>query len=131
VKEVKDLRIVLVTCGSADEADRIAHTVVEKRLAACVNCFEAPVRSVYWWKDKVESSEEHLLLIKTEKRLLGKLYAEVRRLHLYELPEFIALPIVSGSERYLDWMTRNLRLVVKPDRASARKRPFRRSSRPA
>jgi periplasmic divalent cation tolerance protein len=130
VKKVRDLRIVLVTCGSADEAERIAHAVVEKRLAACVNRLEAPVRSVYWWKGKVEASEEHLLLIKTEERLLGELHAEVQRLHIYELPEFIALPIVGGAQRYLDWMARSLRLVVKPSPASTRKQSAKRRLRP-
>jgi periplasmic divalent cation tolerance protein len=115
-------RVVLVTCASADEADRIAQAVVEKRLAACVNRLEAPVRSTYWWKGNLATSAEYLLLMKTEERLLGELQAEVERLHSYEVPEFIALPIASGAEKYLEWLASSVRPAAKPKRTSPRKR---------
>ncbi len=99
-----DKVVVLVTCGHADEAMRIAGALVEARLAACVNLLDAPVRSTYRWKGAVESAVEHLLLIKTSRKLLPKVEAEVKRLHSYEVPEFIALPIAAGSRTYLAWL---------------------------
>ena len=100
--------IVLVTCGSAAEARKIAQVVVKKRLAACVNILPAPVESVYRWKGKVEHSRERLLVIKTTKMRLKGLEREVLRRHSYETPEFIALPISGGSSKYLSWIAQSL-----------------------
>lgn len=99
-----DKMVVLVTCASSAEARRIAKRLVEARLAACVNIVTAPVESVYRWKGKVESAREHLLLIKASRRRLPALQRAVTRLHSYELPEVIALPIAAGSSAYLKWM---------------------------
>jgi periplasmic divalent cation tolerance protein len=96
--------VVLVTCGSRAERQRIAREVVSRRLAACANVLEIPVQSVYRWKGKVEKAREFLLLIKTSARRLSALQAEVQRLHSYDVPEFIALPIVAGSPKYLAWL---------------------------
>jgi periplasmic divalent cation tolerance protein len=96
--------VVLVTCGSRAEAQRIAREIVSRRLAACANVLEIPVQSVYRWKGKVEKAREFLLLIKTSVRRLPALQAEVQRLHSYDVPEFIALPIVAGSPKYLAWL---------------------------
>lgn len=126
MKRGRDERVVLVTCGSADETDRIAQAIVEKRLAACVNRLEAPVRSTYWWKGKIETAAEHLLLMKTEARLLGDLQMEIERLHSYEVPEVIALPVVAGAENYLQWLTSCVRPAAKPKRTSPRKRKSKR-----
>ena len=100
--------MVLVTCSSLPEARRIARAVVEARLAACVNILPGEVTSIYRWKGKVESAKERLLLIKTSRKRLVKLRAAVERLHSYEVPEFIALPIVAGSRAYLGWIEENL-----------------------
>lgn len=102
-----DKIVVLSTCASAEEAQRLARALVEKRLAACVNVLPG-VRSVYRWQDAIEDQEELLLVIKTNRTLLEELRDEIERLHSYEVPEVIALPIVDGSERYLAWMTREL-----------------------
>jgi periplasmic divalent cation tolerance protein len=99
-----DKFVILVTCGSTAEATRIARAVVEARLAACVNILPGAVTSIYRWKGKVESAPERLLLIKTSRKHLAKLQATVERLHSYEVPEFIALPIAKGSRKYLSWM---------------------------
>jgi periplasmic divalent cation tolerance protein len=99
-----DKIVVLVTCGSARQARRIARGLVEKRLAACGNVVEAPVRSIYRWKGNVESAKECLLIIKTSRARLAALEAEVKRLHSYDVPEIIALPIVAGSADYLTWI---------------------------
>ena len=96
--------VVLVTCGSRAEARRIARNIVTQRLAACANLMESPVQSVYRWKGRVEEAREFLLLIKTSRRRLAALRAEVEKLHSYDVPEFIALPIVAGSRRYLSWL---------------------------
>jgi periplasmic divalent cation tolerance protein len=96
--------VVLVTCGSRAEAQRIARQIVSRRLAACANLLEAPVQSVYRWKGKVEKAREFLLLIKTSAVRLAALQAEVKRLHSYDVPEFIALPIIAGSPEYLRWL---------------------------
>jgi periplasmic divalent cation tolerance protein len=97
--------VVLVTCGSRAEANRIAREIVSRRLAACANLLEIPVQSVYRWKGKVEKAREFLLLIKTSARRLPALQAEVQRLHSYDVPEFIALPIVAGSPKYMAWLS--------------------------
>ena len=103
--------VVLVTCASSAQAQRIARGVVEARLAACVNILPGAVHSIYRWKGKVESARERLLLIKTSRKHLAKLQVAVERLHSYEVPEFIALPIVAGSRAYLSWLDESLRGV--------------------
>lgn len=102
--EAKDKRIVLVTCPSLALARKIARAVVEKRLAACVNVVLSPVESLYTWKGKAERAREYLLVMKTTAKCLAELENGVKRLHSYEVPEFIALPITEGSKKYLSWM---------------------------
>lgn len=99
-----DKVVVLVTCGSAKEAQRIARMLVGERLAACGNIFQAPVRSIYRWKGKVESAMEYLLVIKSSRRRFAALRETVKRLHSYDVPEIIALPVVEGSSEYLKWI---------------------------
>ncbi len=96
--------VAMVTCENRRQAERIAHALVEERLAACVNVLEASVRSVYRWQGKVERARETLLLIKTAKSVFPRLERRVRQLHSYQTPEIIALPIVAGSRAYLAWM---------------------------
>jgi periplasmic divalent cation tolerance protein len=102
-------RLVLVTCGSLPEARKIARAVVQKQLAACVNIHSSPIESIYTWKGKVETSREHLLLIKTTARRLRSLEREVLRLHSYETPEFLVFSISAGSRAYLSWLTQSVR----------------------
>ena len=96
-----------ITAPSFDVADAIGRTLVEERLAACVNILRGPIESYYRWNGKVEKARELLLLIKTTARKLSGLEREVKRLHSYDVPELIALPIVSGSKGYLDWLDEN------------------------
>ena len=101
--------LVLVTCASHGEAHKIARHVVAERLAACVNIHESRVNSVYRWKGKVAQSREFLLMIKTSSRHLARLRAAIESLHSCDVPEFIALPIASGSPAYLRWLDESLR----------------------
>jgi len=104
MKKTGPFRVVLVTCGTLTEGRRIARKVVSQRLAACVNIILSPAESFYTWKGRIEKAREYLLVIKTTAKRLGSLEKEVKRLHSYEVPEFIALPIASGSRRYLSWL---------------------------
>jgi len=99
-----DKFVVLVTCSTPAEAQRIARAVVDARLAACVNILPGAVQSIYRWKGKVESARERLLLIKTSRKRLVKLRSAVESLHSYDVPEFIAIPIAAGSPGYLSWI---------------------------
>jgi periplasmic divalent cation tolerance protein len=103
-----DKCLVLVTCANAAEARRIARAIVGARLAACVNILPGAITSIYRWKGKVESARERLLLIKTSRKRLIKLQAAIERLHSYEVPEFIALPIATGSSAYISWLDDSL-----------------------
>lgn len=98
-----DKRLVLTTCGSQDEARRIATDLIAQRLAACVNIVPQ-IESVYRWKGKVESATEWLLLIKTTAGRFERLREAIRTLHSYEVPECIAIGIEEGSSEYLEWI---------------------------
>jgi periplasmic divalent cation tolerance protein len=99
-----DKIVVLVTCASAKEARRIARGLVEARLAACGNVLETPVRSIYRWRGKVETAREYLLIVKTSRQRFAALEKMVKRLHSYDVPEIIAVPIAVGSPNYLKWI---------------------------
>jgi periplasmic divalent cation tolerance protein len=96
-------RLVLTTASSQEEARRLANTLVERRLAACVNILPK-MDSIYRWKEKLEESQEFLLLMKTTESAVPKLRDAIQELHSYEVPECIVLPIEDGSEMYLKWI---------------------------
>ena len=95
--------IVLCTCGNAAEAETIAHSLVEERLAACVNIVPQ-ITSVYRWQERVETTQEHLLLIKTIAEKEEELQKRLLQLHSYDTPEVIVLPLKSGLEKYMVWL---------------------------
>jgi len=97
-----DLILVLTTAPD-DEAEALARTLVEERLAACVNV-HAPMTSLYWWKGKIERDAERQIVIKTTRDRLEALTARLFELHSYELPELLVVPVVGGSEAYVDWV---------------------------
>ena len=99
-----DFAIILTTASAVEEGQSIANTLVEKQLAACVNIIPK-ICSVYRWECQIQSETEVLLLIKTTKDLEAKVYREVQKVHSYDTPELITLPITNGSKTYLDWMT--------------------------
>ncbi len=100
--------IVFCMCESLEQADTIATSLVERQLAACVNILPQ-VTSVYRWKDALEKSSEVMLVIKTRHTLFEELSAEILRLHSYEVPEIVALPITAGSSAYLKWIDKELK----------------------
>src|SRR6185295_16052637 len=100
-----DKIVVLSTCDSEEQAKKVARHLVESRLAACVNILPA-ARSVYRWKDKIEDAEEWLLVIKSRRDRFNALRDALLKMHTYEVPEVIALPVVDGSEAYLAWLDR-------------------------
>jgi periplasmic divalent cation tolerance protein len=104
VKRRERSRIVLVMCKTLAQGRRIARRAVGNRLAACVNIILGPAESFYTWKGKLEKAREYLLVMKTTTKRLAELEREVHRLHSYEVPEFIVLPITEGSEKYLSWL---------------------------
>ena len=100
---MSDPMVVLVTCGSEEEATKIANSLVEERLAACVNII-SPVRSIYRWEGKIWDEKEWMLIIKTQKKRFEELEKKIKSLHSYAVPEIIALPVVEGFASYLKWL---------------------------
>ncbi|MDD1720154.1 MAG: divalent-cation tolerance protein CutA [Methanoregulaceae archaeon] len=94
--------VVLFSTAPPGGAGPIAKSVVEKRLAACVNIL--PVQSVFRWKGDIQEEAEELMIVKTRKQLVPALTAEVKRLHTYEIPEVIVLPVDGGYPAYLEWV---------------------------
>jgi periplasmic divalent cation tolerance protein len=95
--------VAFVTCGSKDEARRIAEALILARLAACVNVL-APVDSCFRWDGRVNWQSEHLLIIKTTTDRIGEVRDRVLAQHSYDVPEFIAFRIDDGSPAYLEWI---------------------------
>jgi periplasmic divalent cation tolerance protein len=98
-----DFLQVQTTVSSADEAQRLAGALVERRLAACVQVI-GPVQSIYRWEGRVERAEEWLCLIKSPASRYDALQQAIRELHSYECPEIVAVPIERGSDDYLRWL---------------------------
>lgn len=100
--------IAFVTTSSVEEAKRIAESLVERKLAACVNVIPQVV-SYYWWNGKIESDQEAKLVIKTKSELMEELIESVRKLHSYEICEVTSVPIVGGNADYLKWIDENVK----------------------
>ncbi len=96
---------VATTAGSRDEADRLARSAVEHRLAACAQV-AGPIRSTYWWQGTVETAEEWACVLKTTAARFEALRAHLEAEHSYETPEIVATPIATGSHDYLAWVSR-------------------------
>ena len=109
-----DKVVVLVTTNGPAQGRKIAAALVEKRLAACVNLV-SHIRSFYRWEGKIQNNRECLLIIKTARQLFSELRAEVERLHSYQVPEVICLPIVEGAAGYLNWIEESVTPRPAPD----------------
>jgi periplasmic divalent cation tolerance protein len=116
-----DKLVVLVTCANRGEAARLARALVEQRAAACVNIVSAPVQSVYRWKGRVASAREVLLVIKSSRARFSVLRALVQKLHSYDVPEVLALPIAAGAPGYLRWLDNCLRASRKAKASGAQR----------
>ncbi len=99
-----DKIVVLVTAASLRESTKIARQLVEAKLAACVNITQ-PIRSIYRWQGKMADEREFLLIIKSTRGLFPEIKAAVSKIHSYQTPEIICLPIIDGSENYLQWLS--------------------------
>lgn len=102
-----DKILVFCSCGSAKEAKKIGLHLVESRLAACVSVTPGIV-SHYRWKGALETSKEFGLTIKSRRNLFEKLRAEIRKVHSYETPEILAVPVVDGDEDYMEWLDKQV-----------------------
>jgi periplasmic divalent cation tolerance protein len=98
-----DFIVVLVTTASKEEAEKIAQRLLKDKLIACANII-SPVTSHFHWSGKIDCAEECLVVMKSRMSLFEELVECVKGLHSYEVPEVLALPIVAGSEAYLDWV---------------------------
>lgn len=98
--------VVLVTAASQQEAEAIANSLVKSQLAACVSLL--PILSIYTWQGELHQEQEWQLLIKTDLTQFPTLEAKIRELHSYEVPEIIALPILAGSQPYLQWLSQQV-----------------------
>jgi periplasmic divalent cation tolerance protein len=99
--------LILNTCPDKETATRVANTLVNQRLAACVNILPG-LTSVYHWQGQIEASEEHLLLIKSTQEAYDRVESAIRQAHPYELPEVIAVTLVAGLDSYLAWIGDNV-----------------------
>lgn len=98
-----DYIVVLITVGSDEQAVEISRELVALKKAACVNIVPE-VNSIFRWRDKIEEDKEKLLVVKTRAGLFPEVMSVVRRIHSYEVPEIIALPIMDGNSDYLAWI---------------------------
>lgn len=100
-------QLILCTCPDHPTAERIAHLLIDQKLAACVNILPG-IQSIYPWQGKVESAQEHLLLIKSRQDCYAALEAAIRQHHPYQIPEIVAVAIQQGSADYLKWLDSHL-----------------------
>lgn len=105
-----DKLLVLTTAGSENQARTLAHAMLERKLAACVNIVPR-IHSVYRWEGKVEDAEEWLLIIKTTKNAEQQVRTTIQELHSYELPECLAIGVDGGSDEYLQWISASVDLA--------------------
>jgi len=99
--------VVFITTGSTEEAQQISRILLEQRKVACVNIIPK-VDSLFWWEDKLDSAQENLLIAKTKASLLPEIINLVKKVHSYDVPEIIALPIVGGNQEYLEWIEKSV-----------------------
>jgi len=102
-----DYAVIMITCSSEQEAGKIKKALLEKRKVACVNIVSR-VNSFFWWEGKIDSCPEVLLLAKTKIKAFKEIVKLVKKIHKYEVPEIIALPIVEGNKDYLNWIKKTV-----------------------
>jgi len=102
---VNEYILVLTTVPDKKSGQEIAQVLVEERLAACVTVSGA-AQSSYWWKNKISQDQEHILFIKTRGKLYSRVEEKILKIHPYEVPEIIALPLIQGYAKYLNWISK-------------------------
>lgn len=117
-----DKVIVFVTCANAEEGAKIARALVTQRLAACVN-ISSPIRSIYRWQGKLSDDQEVLLVIKTARPLFDRVRRLVEKLHSYQVPEVVCLPIIDAAPNYLNWLTSSVRAETAPTSRAEKRKP--------
>ena len=105
MEKISDYQLLLTTCPTAEVANQLAQTLLEKHLAACINILPN-IQSVYEWEGKIVSDAEVLLLIKTRREHYAAIEQTLLQQHPYEVPELIALPIENGLPSYLAWLSK-------------------------
>lgn len=105
--------VVFVTTSSVEEGQKIGRTLVEERLVACTNII-SPIQSIFQWQGKISDEREALLIAKTKGPLFNDIVVRVKQLHSYKVPEIIAVPIVDGSQDYLDWISEETKGALSP-----------------
>ncbi|KPV62549.1 MAG: Divalent-cation tolerance protein CutA [Candidatus Bathyarchaeota archaeon BA2] len=95
--------VVMVTVANRDEALKIVRSLLKERLIACANIV-GPISSIFWWKGKIEEASEFLVFMKSRENHFERLSERVMEIHSYEVPEIIAVPIIKGSQPYLEWL---------------------------
>ena len=114
----RQIRIVFITTATRADAVRLGRALIERRLAACVNCVPR-VTSLFHWQGRIDTCTETLVIVKTTTRRLPALIRTVQALHAYDVPEILALPAVGGSPAYLNWVLRS----CTPHATGTRRRP--------
>ena len=100
--------LVYITTSGEEESKKIGRTIVEERLAGCVNIISA-IESFYWWKGEIESDKESVLIAKTKVSNIENIIKRVKEIHSYENPAILAIPIINGSKDYLDYLDAEIR----------------------
>ena len=100
--------VIFITTSTKKEAKKISNNLLKEKLVSCVNIIKG-VNSHFWWKGKIESANEVLLIAKTESRFFNDIVKIVKTLHSYEVPEIIALPIIDGNKDYLNWISKSIK----------------------
>ena len=105
---MSDFVQIVTTTAERSDAQRIAHALVEQRLAACVQIV-GPIESTYCWEGKIETANEWQCWIKTKAALFGEVEQAIRQMHPYQVPEILAMPVLAGSADYLHWLEAEVR----------------------
>jgi len=112
---VTDKVVIFVTAASLGEGKKIARHLVETKLAACVNILQ-PMESVYRWEGKIAEEREFLLIIKSTGELFPEIEAEISKIHSYDTPEIICLPVIEGSRNYLQWVSDSVKPAARENK---------------
>jgi len=103
--------VIFITASDKKEAQNIARRLLKDKLVACVNIIDK-IESFFWWQGKIDKAKETLLIVKSKASQFNRIVKLVKSMHSYEVPEIIALPVVSGEKRYLRWLDASIRKSV-------------------